>query len=82
MDVISGKPSPEVSYDIDVVGGNLLVKVDFAGKELKSSLSAELGLVALLEKVKVAIPGTIDDAIIAAVQAFLLAQAPEAPKPE
>ena len=74
MDIVQGNVGSEAKYEVDVVGKNLVVKFDYKGKELSSSHSAELDLVAILEKIKVAIPGTIDDAIISAVQGFLTAK--------
>lgn len=71
MDLVSGNLGPEAKYAVDIVGRNLVAKLEYSGVQLHSSHSLELDLVAVLEIVKAKIPGSIDDAIINIVEAAL-----------
>ena len=75
-DVIQGNIGSEGSYELDIEGGKLIAKAAFNGSQLGASLDVKLDLVAILEKVKEKIPGTIDDAVIGLVQGALVAQSP------
>lgn len=76
MDIAKGNIGTEANYEIDIVGKDLVASFNYAGAQLSSATNVKLDLVAILEKIKEKIPGTIDDAIIGVVESALKATAP------
>lgn len=73
-DLVQGPIGPEGDYDVSIVKGKIIAKAKYAGAQLGANLELNLDLIALLEKLKVAIPGSIDDAVISFVEAAVAAQ--------
>lgn len=71
MDIAQGNVGTEGHYSLDIVGKNLVAKFDYKGAQMKSSHSAELDLIAVLEIIKTKIPGSIDDAVISVIEAAI-----------
>ncbi len=64
-DLVGGQIGPEVSYDVKFEGGKLIASLAYdKGVSVNVALDAKV----VLEALKVAIPGSIDDAIISAIE--------------
>lgn len=74
IDIIDGKVGEIGAYDVELKGGKLTAKIGVAGPN--GVLSAEIQVAidgkVIFEKIKAAIPGTADDAILSIVEAALL----------
>lgn len=73
QDIIKGNIGSEGSYDVDFVGGKLIVNLNYVGNEAGVGLVASIGIDVLLDKVKEKIPGQIDDAVLDLLKAALKA---------
>lgn len=75
MDIVEGKIGEAGKYELDLVDGKLMAKVDAASGPVKGSAALELDGLAVYDlivgKVQAAIPGKIDDAIFAMGRAAL-----------
>lgn len=78
MDLLDGKIGSVGAYELDLVAGKLVVKVNVAAPEGVGSVALVLELdgCAVLDVVAKAIPGTIDDALIGVAKAALKAANP------
>lgn len=73
MEIVEGKLGAVGDYDLEVVGGKVIMKLGVKHGALAAALSVELDAVALMDVLAAAIPGTIDDAVLGVIKAALLA---------
>lgn len=71
MDVAQGQVGPEAKYDVAFEGGSLKAKLDYSGQLGGAGLYVSIGAKQVLEALKKAIPGVVDDAVISAIEAGL-----------
>ncbi len=74
-DIVKGNIGTVGSYDVDFVGGKLILNVQVADGPISSSLKIELGAVQLWDllanKAKAAIPGEIDNMVLDLIRSAL-----------
>jgi hypothetical protein len=71
-DIIDGNLGDKGSYDVEFKGGKLVAKVSYSVIDgVKGSAEIEVGADAVLEALKKAIPGEIDDALLNVLKAGL-----------
>lgn len=70
-DLTTGPIGPEASYAVKFEAGRLIAEVTYDGKVLDSSLRLSLDSDAVIEAIKSAIPGQIDDVILDLAKAGL-----------
>lgn len=71
-ELVKGDVGP-VSYDLELVEGKIKISVGSAKLEgVDVALSVSVNASLFLDKLKVIIPGTIDDAVIDAIKAAFL----------
>jgi hypothetical protein len=71
MDLITKELSPESKMKVVLSGGKIVLSADFASSGLKADLSAALDTDYFLDELAKAIPGQLDDAIIAVLKGAL-----------
>lgn len=71
MDIKGGQIGPETKFDLAIKDGSLVFKVDYSGKQAVGGMYAGFPIKAVLELVKTAIPGSLDDYLINAGEAAL-----------
>lgn len=71
MELGQGQIGSEAKYSVVIENGKLLLKLDYAGQLGGAGLYASVGARQVLDALKAAIPGVIDDALINAAEAAL-----------
>jgi len=71
MDLVEGKIGNEVEYDLEVRDGKIIFSIKYDGKGANVGTFLELETEYFLNKFAKAIPGEIDDVIIAAFKGAL-----------
>lgn len=71
MEIITKELSPESKMKVELKGGKVILSADFASGGLDAQLSASLDTDYFMDELAKAIPGQIDDAIIAVMKAAL-----------
>ena len=71
-DIVEGKIGEVGAYDLEFKEGKLQFKVGVEKVGLEAELKLAIGAAAVLEAIKKAIPGQVDDAIIGVLEAALL----------
>lgn len=72
-DIAAGKLGNVGEYDLEFKNGMLSLSVKADAGPLKAGLSIELGADAVIDALKVAIPGTLDDALLELLKSALKA---------
>lgn len=70
-DLLNGKIGKEGSYELEMKDGKLRFTIGYDGQGVDSGLYVDLEPEYFLDKLADAIPGNIDDAIIAAIKGAL-----------
>lgn len=73
MDIAQGNLSPETKYELDLVNGKGIGKVNFKGSQLKIDLNVEFEVLPILEKAKAKVAGTFFASIITLLQSAITA---------
>jgi len=68
----SGELGPETKYDVKIEEGKVVLSLQYDGAETDASLVVKVDAGVFLDKLAAAIPGQIDDAIIAVLKGALL----------
>lgn len=63
-DLTTGLIGPETKYTVKFEAGRLVAELVYDGKVLDSSLKITLDSDAVIEAIKIAIPGKIDDVLL------------------
>lgn len=63
-DIVQGQIGPEAKYSLKFENGKLRAEIAYDSKIVDSGLFVEIGADELIETIKLAIPGKIDDAIL------------------
>ncbi len=71
MELKQGAIGSEGSYDLKIENGKVEVSVSYAGDQVGAQLSVNVSVRAFLDKLAAAIPGSIDDSVIKALEAAL-----------
>lgn len=66
--IIGTEIGPEAKLDLKIVDGALVVSVAYSGADGYASIAAGLKPDAFIDKLKAAIPGTLDDMIFDALK--------------
>jgi hypothetical protein len=69
--LVSGDLGPETKYDVSFKEGSLQVSVNYMGKLAGGSVALKIPADAVLDAIKNAIPGKVDDAVIELIKASL-----------
>lgn len=64
MDIAQGPIGTVGAYEIDIVGGKLVLKATAAASPVEAGLDVKVDLAVIKDLIKAKIPGTIDDAIL------------------
>lgn len=64
MDIVKGQLGPEASYSLKFEGGKLKAQVDYTGADLGGGVMFALDTDKVVEAIKKAIPGQIDDMVL------------------
>lgn len=74
LDIAEGKIGELGSYDVELKGGKLIAKIQAAGPggALTGEMFVAIDGKVLFAKIKEAIPGQVDDAILSVLEAALL----------
>jgi hypothetical protein len=73
MEIVKGDLGPEAKYEVVFAEAKLKAELKYAGKMGGAGLFVELGADQVIDALKEAIPGTIDDAIFDVMKAALKA---------
>lgn len=71
-DIVDGKIGEVGAYDVEFKGGELVASISAGKFGLTAELSVKIGAEAVLEAIKKAIPGEIDDKVIDVIKLALL----------
>lgn len=71
-DLVAGELGPEAKYDVKIVEGKVIMAIKYDGVETDAELVVKIDAGLFLDKLAAAIPGQIDDAIIAVLKGALL----------
>lgn len=75
MDLAKGDIGPEAKYDVVFTEGKLRAELKYAGVMGGAGLYVEVGADQVVEAIKAAIPGKVDDAVLDVLKAALLMKA-------
>lgn len=73
MDLAKGDIGPEAHYDVVFADAKLKAELKYAGAMGGAGLYVEVGVEQVVEAIKKAIPGQIDDAVLDVLKVALLA---------
>ncbi len=65
--------SKEAKFDLKVQGGKLILAVTYDGAQVDAAVTVSVDGAAFLDKLAAAIPGSIDDAVIAVAKGAIAA---------
>lgn len=71
-ELAAGELGPEAKYDVKIVEGKVVMAIKYDGVETDAELVVKIDAGLFLDKLAAAIPGQIDDAIIAVLRGALL----------
>jgi hypothetical protein len=74
MDITKGDIGPEAKYTVVFTNAKLKADLNYAGKMGGAGLFIEIGAEQVIDALKEAIPGSIDDAIFDVIKMALKAQ--------
>jgi len=74
LDIVEGKIGEVGAYDVELKGGKLTAMVNFGGSAGVVSADMKIAIdgKVIFAKIKEAIPGQVDDAILSVIEAALL----------
>jgi len=70
-DLAGGNIGPEASWDVKFEGGKLKATLAYAGEQGGANMELYLSADAVLDAIAEAIPGTVDDTVIALLKGAL-----------
>ena len=71
-DILDGKIGEAGAYDVEFKGGKLLAKVDVGSGPFTGKVELAIDAGKVMDELKKAIPGQIDDAVIDLIKAALI----------
>lgn len=71
-ELVAGELGPEAKYDVKIVEGKVIMAVKYDGAETDAELLVKIDAGMFIDKLAAAIPGEIDDAILAVLKGALL----------
>ena len=71
-DLVAGEIGPEAKYDVKIVDGKIVMAVKYDGAEADAELLVKIEAGMFVDKLAAAIPGQIDNAILAVLKGALL----------
>ena len=75
MEMAKGSLGPEASYSVELVDGKFMIGSKYEGAMGGASIELHIGGHQVLDAIKKAIPGEIDDMVINVLEAALLPKA-------
>ena len=73
MDVAKGNIGPEAQYEVVFANAKLKAEMKYVGAQASGGAFVEIGVDQLIEAIKKAIPGQVDDAILDVLKVALKA---------
>lgn len=70
-DLASGSLGTEAKWDVSFAGGKLIASIAYSGSLAGANIGISIGAKQVLDALALAIPGKIDDAVIAVIEQAL-----------